>query len=250
MYEFRFYSVAPGRTASELALVYDMAMAGAPDEPGGPPAHDESLWARYGVPTPVGSWTVLAGRGTPGFLYILPWESLAERDARFPRFWGDPFWQARRAELTDGMTLVESIENWILTPCLAWDAAREPDASEPVGGVHEMLLQPILNGRQGEAADILANVDLPHLTALGARLLGVLEVALGPDRPKFVTLLAWPDLETQHAGWHEMDADPKIAAQRRREVAAHGQPVFLPPDRYLLEPMAWNTPKANLGATR
>jgi hypothetical protein len=36
MYEFRFYAVAHGHMASELALVYDMAISGALDVLGGP----------------------------------------------------------------------------------------------------------------------------------------------------------------------------------------------------------------------
>ncbi len=250
MYEFRFYSVAHGRMASELALVYDMAIAGAPDVPGGPPAHTESLWDRYGVPKPIGSWTALSGRRTPAFLYIMKWDSLTQRDERFPRFWTDPFWRARRAELTDGMPLVDSIENWLLDPSPAWAAAREDDSSQPVGGVHEMRIQHILNGSQAHAVDVLGGVDLLALQAQGARLLGVFEVVIGPERPMFVTMLAWPDLETQHHAWSEMDRDPKIIAQRQKELGRYGRRLFGTLDQYLLEPMPWNTPLANFGVSR
>ncbi|NGN44591.1 hypothetical protein G6N74_26380 [Mesorhizobium sp. CGMCC 1.15528] len=250
MYEFRFYSVAHGRMASELALVYDMAIAGAPDVPGGPPVHTESLWERYGVPKPIGSWTALSGRRTPAFLYIMKWDSLTQRDERFPRFWTDPFWRARRAELTDGMPLVDSIENWLLDPSPAWATARVDEASQPVGGVHEMRIQHVLNGSQAHAADVLGEVDLPALQVLGARLLGVFEVVIGPERPMFVTMLAWPDLETQHRAWSEMDRDPKIAAQRQKEFARYGRGLIGTLDQYLLEPMPWNTPLANFGVSR
>jgi hypothetical protein len=250
MYEFRFYSVAHGRLASELALVYDMAIAGAPVEPGGAPANKETLWERYGVPKPIGSWTALSGRRTPAFLYILKWDSLAQRDERFPRFWNDPFWRARRAELTDGMPLVDSIENWLLDPCPAWDKAREDEASQPVGGVHEMRIQPVLNGSQVHAADVLAEVDLPRLKSLGARLLGVFEVAIGPNRPTFVILLAWPDIDAQHRAWFAMDRDAGILAQRQAERERYGRRLFGSVDAYLLEPAPWNVPLANFGAAR
>jgi hypothetical protein len=248
MYEFRFYSVAHGRMASELALVHDMAIAGAPDVPGGPPSRGDSLWDRYGVPRPVGSWTALSGRGLPAFLYIMKWDSLTQRDERFPRFWTDPFWRARRAELTDGAPLVDSIENWLLDPSPAWAEAREQSSELPVAGVHEMRVQQVLNGAQAQAAEALAEVDLPTLKSLGARVLGVFDLVIGPSRPTMITLLAWPDLDTQHRAWFEMDRDPNVLARRDAEAARHGRRLFGDLDAYLLEPMSWNMPRANLGA--
>lgn len=246
MFEFRFYAVASGRMASELALVHDMAIAGAPAVPGGPPTHPETLWDRYGVPKPVGSWTTVAGAHSPGFLYIIRWQSLAQRDACFPRFWSDPFWRARRAELTDGMTLVDSIENWLLDPLPTWRGLREP-AGPAVGGLHELRVQDILNGHQAEAAEALASVDLPVAAEHGARLLGLFEVVIGPGRPRFVTLLAWPDADAQFAAARTMEADPRLAAQRRREAGRHGRRLFGSLQQHLLDPVAWNTPAPNLG---
>jgi hypothetical protein len=247
MFEFRFYSVAPGRMASELALVHDMGFAGAPEETGEPPAQAGSLWDRYGVHRPLGSWAVLSGRQAPGFLYIIRWNSMKERDERFPRFWTDPFWRARRAELTDGQPLVDSIETWLLEPSAAWRKAGTDPVPGPVGGVHELRIENVLNGSQAEAADSLGSVDLPALRELGARLLGVFEVTIGPERPRFVTLLAWPDLDTQQRAWFAMDRHPVVRAQRERERRRHGRDLFGPADAYLLEPISWNLPHADLG---
>lgn len=247
MFEFRFYAVASGRMASELALVHDMTVAGAPAVEGGPPVHPETLWDRYGVPKPVGSWTTVAGASSPGFLYIIRWNSLAERDANFPRFWSDPFWRARRAGLTDGMTLVDSIENWILDPLPGWRAMREPAGAPGVGGVHELRVQDILYGHQAEAAGVLTSVDLPIAAEHGARLLGLFEVAIGPARPRIVTLLAWPDADAQFAAARAMDADPRIEGQRQREAETHGRRLFGPCQQHLLDPVAWNLPAPNLG---
>lgn len=248
MFEFRFYAVADGRMASELALVHDMAIAGAPDVAGGPPHHGETLWERYGVPKPLGSWITLSGARTPGFLYIMKWPSLAERDARFPRFWSDPFWRARRSELTDGMPLVDQIENWLLDPLPQWEALRSPEAGSDLGGIHELRVDDILNGSQRDAADALADVDLALLKREGATVLGFFEVAIGPDRPRFVTLLAWPDLATQIRGWRHHDADEAVVAQRRRERERFGRPLVLASAQHLLQPVDWNRPGADLGA--
>ena len=77
-YEFRFYAVAPGRLTDEMALVRRVSADPAPDLDD---AEGPSLWDRYGVPRPVGSWITLTGRNRPGFLYIVPWQTLAQRDA-------------------------------------------------------------------------------------------------------------------------------------------------------------------------
>ena len=247
MFEFRFYSVASGRMASELALVHDMAIAGAPDVEGGPPVHAETLWERYGVPKPVGSWTTVAGSDMPGFLYIMKWPSMAERDARFPKFWADPFWRARRSQLTDGMPLVDSIENWILNPLSCWTTLRDTGSETEVGGLHELRVQDILNGSQAEAADTLATVDLPIARDHGARLLGLFEVTLGPARPRFVTLLAWPDADAQFDAARSIDSHPEILAARARERDRHGRRLFARTRHHLLDPVSWNAPAPNLG---
>ena len=247
MFEFRFYSVASGRTASELALVHDMAVAGAPEVEGGPPVHTETLWERYGVPKPVGSWTTVAGSDAPGFLYIIKWPSMADRDARFPKFWADPLWRARRAQLTDGMPLVDSIENWVLDPLPGWQGLRDIGTDAAVGGLHELRVQDILNGHQGEAGDTLARVDLPIAIEHGARLLGHFEVSLGPARPRFVTLLAWPDADAHFDAAQRIDTDPRILAARAEERARHGRRLFQQTRQHLLDPVSWNTPAPNLG---
>ncbi|MCV0394901.1 MAG: NIPSNAP family protein [Rhizobiaceae bacterium] len=248
LFEFRFYAVASGRMASELALVHDMAIAGAPDTEGGPPEHEQTLWERYGVPRPLGSWVTLSGAATPGFLYIMKWRDLGERDARFPRFWLDRFWRARRAQLTDGMTLVDSIENWVMEALPQWESLREQGQPTESGGVHELRVQDVLNGSQAEAADVLATIDLPALKRRGAKVMGLFEVAIGPGRPRFVILLAWPDLQTQIDGWLAFDRDVEVTAQRERERAKHGRRLFSTSQQHLLQPVKWNRPRTDFGA--
>ena len=239
MFEFRFYSVAPGRLASELALVYDMACRSDFD--------GRSLWDLYSVPMPVGSWTGLSGSRLPAFLYIIKWNSLTERDACFPRFWSDPTWQKRRAELTDGMPLVDSIENWLLDASPAWKAHMEERSDAKVGGVHELRIQKVLNGSQAAAAEALSDVYLPAEKSQGARVLGVFDLVIGPDRPLMMTMLAWPDIETKHAAAYQIDRDARVLAQRQAEKQRFGRRLFGELDQYLLEPVEWNTPFANLG---
>jgi hypothetical protein len=70
-----------------------------------------------------GFWTVAIGESNQDLVYILQWDSLAERDKRFAAFQSDPEWiEARRKSEEDG-PLVASISNSILTPT-AFSAAR------------------------------------------------------------------------------------------------------------------------------
>lgn len=71
----------------------------------------------------LGFWTVAIGESNQDLVYILRWESLAEREERFAAFQRDPEWiEARRRSEEDG-PLVASISNSILTPT-AFSAAR------------------------------------------------------------------------------------------------------------------------------
>lgn len=221
--------------ASELALVYEMAVAGAPETPGGPPSQGPSLWDRYGVPRPAGSWTTIAGQGTPGFLYIIRWESMAERDAHFPRFWTDPYWRARRAQLTDGMTLVDEIETWLMQPLPEVSSLLQSDA-EPLGGVHEMLVLQVAAGERAVVATALANEFLPAIRKAGAVIVGAFAVAVGPDLPKMVVMLAWPEPEQAMAA----DARAAVAALSSADMVQDAK-------TWLLDPQAWNLPQSGLG---
>ncbi|MDR5653367.1 NIPSNAP family protein [Ruixingdingia sedimenti] len=248
MYEVRFYSVAHGRLAAEIARVHDVAIAGAPAEPGGPPACAESLWDRYRIPRPLGAWTVAAGQGAPGFLSIIRWDSLTHRDSAYPRFWNDPYWLALRAKGADGSPLVDSIEDWILRPSAAWGPLVEPPSATPIGGVHEMRVQHVPAGTQAEAAAALATVDLPLARRLGARVLGVFEMVFGPNSPCFVTFLAWPDFDTQQRAAARLDVEPRVIQQRDREMARHHRRVFGRMDQYILAPVpGWGLPTASFG---
>lgn len=246
-YELRFYAVAPGRLTDEMALVRNVSADPAPDldDPAG-----DSLWDRYAVPRPVGSWITLTGRNRPGFLYIVPWQTLGQRDACLPRFWADPLWAARRSELTGGQTLVSSIETMIFAPLPEWAALRSPAGNEPVGGVHELRLYDFVTGEQPQGQRVLAGVDLPAAKARGAQILGFMGMVFGPNRPRLAALLAWPDLKTQMAAAEALDSDPAVTAQREMEWSAQGRPLFDRLDQYLLEPMAWNAPRPNLGAPK
>ncbi|MBU8546045.1 MULTISPECIES: NIPSNAP family protein [Roseomonadaceae] len=80
------------------------------------------LWARHGI-RQAGFWTVAVGPSNQDLYYLVAWESLAEREAKWAAFQADPEWIAKRAESEADGPIVESISNLILTPT-AFSAVR------------------------------------------------------------------------------------------------------------------------------
>jgi hypothetical protein len=73
------------------------------------------LWERHGI-KPIAFWTVAIGPSSNDFYYILEWESLAEREAKWNAFATDPEWVAKRAETERDGPLLANIDNLFLSP--------------------------------------------------------------------------------------------------------------------------------------
>ena len=100
IHELRIYHCAPGRLPA-LNNRFETITLG--------------FWKKYGI-RPVGFWTTLIGDSNQTLTYMLEWESLAEREAKWNAFASDPEWLAKRAETEAERIIVERIENCILTP--------------------------------------------------------------------------------------------------------------------------------------
>jgi len=73
------------------------------------------LFEKHGIKQ-VGFWTVAIGESSSDLVYILQWESLADRDRKFAAFAADPEWtEARSRSEADG-PIIASITNSILMP--------------------------------------------------------------------------------------------------------------------------------------
>jgi hypothetical protein len=73
------------------------------------------LWKRHGI-RQAGFWTVMIGSSNQDLVYLLEWDSLAEREKKWAAFQGDPEWIAKRAETEKDGQIVASITNAILQP--------------------------------------------------------------------------------------------------------------------------------------
>ena len=107
IYELRTYHCVPGRLPALVKRFESITIR---------------LFEKHGI-RQLGFWTVAIGESNQDLIYILQWESLADRDKRFAAFQSDPEWiEARRKSEDDG-PLVASIANTILTPT-AFSAAK------------------------------------------------------------------------------------------------------------------------------
>jgi hypothetical protein len=107
IYELRVYHCLPGRLPALLKRFETVTIR---------------LFERHGIKQ-LGFWTVAVGESNQDLVYILQWESLADREERFAAFQSDREWiEARRKSEEDG-PLLASISNSILTPT-TFSAAR------------------------------------------------------------------------------------------------------------------------------
>jgi hypothetical protein len=98
--ELRVYHCLPGRLPALHARFENTTL---------------DLWDKHGI-RQAGFFTTLVGPSNQTLTYMLAWDSLAEREARWNAFASDPEWIAKRAASEAVAPIVERIENSFLTP--------------------------------------------------------------------------------------------------------------------------------------
>lgn len=73
------------------------------------------FFQKYGIEQ-VGFWTTLVGPDNHALTYLLKWDDMGQREARWNAFQADPDWIAARAETEKDRPIVARIENTFLTP--------------------------------------------------------------------------------------------------------------------------------------
>ena len=107
IHELRIYRALPGRMPALLTRVQTRTLA---------------LWDSHGI-RQVGFWTTLVGPSHLELVYLLAWESMADREARWTAFATDPEWLAALAESERDGTILGNAENRLLAPT-AFSALR------------------------------------------------------------------------------------------------------------------------------
>jgi hypothetical protein len=100
IYELRIYHCVPGRLPDLMKRFDTITLP---------------LWEKHAI-RQAGFWTNLVGESNQDLIYMLKWETLAERDAKWGKFGADPEWQKARAETEKNGPLVASVTNSFLTP--------------------------------------------------------------------------------------------------------------------------------------
>ncbi len=100
IHELRIYHCLPGRLPALLRRFEQ---------------HTLRIWERFGI-RQAGFWTVAIGDSNHKLYYLLAWESLAERTAKWDAFRADPEWLQLAAESEREGPMLERIENMILQP--------------------------------------------------------------------------------------------------------------------------------------
>lgn len=100
IYELRVYSCVPGRLPDLLKRFEGATLA---------------IWARHGI-RQAGFWTTLIGPSSQDLTYMLAWESMAEREAKWTTFQADPEWIQKRAASEANGPILANVASSFLQP--------------------------------------------------------------------------------------------------------------------------------------
>jgi len=100
IHELRIYHCLPGRLPKLLERFEQ---------------HTLRIWDRHGI-RQAGFWTVAIGDSNHKLYYLLAWQDLAERTARWDAFRADPEWKAVVTESERDRPILTHVENMILQP--------------------------------------------------------------------------------------------------------------------------------------
>lgn len=98
IYELRVYTVVPGRMPEVLARFSN---------------HTTKIWERLGI-KPVAFLTPVVAADSNELTYLIEWESMAEREAKWDTFVRDPEWVVARDASEERGPIVASMANSFL----------------------------------------------------------------------------------------------------------------------------------------
>jgi hypothetical protein len=107
IYELRIYDCLPGRLPTLLKRFND---------------HTLTIWERHGI-RQAGLFTTVIGEHSNRLTYLLAWDSLADREARWASFMADPAWHEARDNSERDGPIIANVSSQILAPT-AFSALR------------------------------------------------------------------------------------------------------------------------------
>ena len=100
IYEQRIYHAMPGRMPDLLKRFEEVTLP---------------IWERLGI-RQAGFWTVLVGGSNHELIYLLHWDSMAEREQKWSAFLAEPEWLEKRSKSEQNGALISSFSNAFLQP--------------------------------------------------------------------------------------------------------------------------------------
>jgi hypothetical protein len=100
IHELRVYRCVPGRLPALLKRFDTITL---------------KLWEKHGI-RQAGFWTTVIGTSNNELTYLLAWESMGEREAKWSAFLADPEWHQARDESERDGPIVENVANSFLQP--------------------------------------------------------------------------------------------------------------------------------------
>ena len=100
IHEMRVYRCVPGRLPALLNRFETITL---------------KIWERLGI-RQAGFWTFLVGGSNHDLVYLLAWDSMAEREQKWAAFSADPEWLEKRSKTEQNGPLVSSFTNAFLQP--------------------------------------------------------------------------------------------------------------------------------------
>jgi hypothetical protein len=100
IYELRIYTCLPNRLPALLRRFKD---------------HTLNIWERHGIKQ-AGFWTTVIGESNNQLIYMLAWESMADRETKWGKFMADPAWQEARAASEKDAPILANVASQFLAP--------------------------------------------------------------------------------------------------------------------------------------
>ena len=100
IHELRIYTCVPGRLPA-LMKRFETTTLG--------------IWQRHGI-RQAGFWTTMIGESNQQLIYLLAWQTLAERETKWTAFMADPEWLEKRAASEKDGPIIAQVSSQILAP--------------------------------------------------------------------------------------------------------------------------------------
>jgi hypothetical protein len=160
---------------------------------------------------PVGFWTVFVGAHSPRLTYVLAWQDLAEREARWNAFETDPEWSQTLVQTNAdyGGSPIRVITNTIMRPVPSGPLSRRDNQpSRLAGGVFEMRTFAFRDyAGQFQCERWFAEYALPLLEKHRMHVMGLWATEIGVT-PRLTLMLVFENLADRERAWASYYTDP------------------------------------------